>query len=76
MFATLPPVYYPITLVPWPFNYLAYLSPTTYAAEIMHSSTGFLDVSINTLIVDWAVLLGVCAVILFIAVKKTRWRDI
>ena len=76
LFATLPPVYYPITLVPWPFNYLAYLSPTTYAAEIMHSSTGFLGVSINTLIVDWAVLLGVCAVILFIAVKKTRWRDI
>ena len=76
LFATLPPVYYPITLVPWPFNYLAYLSPTTYAAEIMHSSTGFLDVSINTLIVDWAVLLGVCTVILFIAVKKTRWRDI
>jgi ABC-2 type transport system permease protein len=76
LFATLPPVYYPITLVPWPFNYLTYLSPTTYAAEIMHSSTGFLDVSINTLIVDWAVLLGVCAVILFIAVKKTRWRDI
>ena len=76
LFATLPPVYYPITLVPWPFNYLAYLSPTTYAAEIMHSSTGFLDVSINTLIVDWAVLLRVCAVILFIAVKKTRWRDI
>jgi ABC-2 type transport system permease protein len=76
LFATLPPVYYPITLVPWPFNYLAYLSPTTYAAEIMHSSTGFLDVSINTLIVDWTVLLGVCAVILFIALKKTRWRDI
>jgi ABC-2 type transport system permease protein len=76
LFATLPPVYYPITLVPWPFNYLAYLSPTTYAAEIMHSSTGFIDASINTLIVDWAVLLGVCAVILFIAVKKTRWRDI
>ena len=76
LFATLPPVYYPITLVPWPFNYLAYLSPTTYAAEIMHSSTGFLDVSINTLIVDWAVLLGVSAVILFIALKKTRWRDI
>ena len=25
LFATLPPVYYPITLVPIPFNYLAYL---------------------------------------------------
>jgi ABC-2 type transport system permease protein len=76
LFATLPPVYYPITLVPFPFNYIAYLSPTTYAAEIMHSSTGYLDLSITQLALDWAVLLGVCAVILFVAIKKTRWRDV
>jgi len=62
--------------VPSPFNYLAYLSPTTYAAEIMHSATGYLDISVGRLALDWAVLLGVCGVILFIAVKKTRWRDI
>jgi ABC-2 type transport system permease protein len=76
LFATLPPVYYPISYVPSPFNYLAYLSPTTYAAEIMHSSTGFLDISTNMVILDWAVLLAVCAVILFVAIKKTRWRDV
>ncbi len=76
LFATVPPVYYPITYVPYPYNYLAYLSPTTYAAEIMHSATGFLNISTNMLILDWAVLLGVCAVILFIAIRKTRWREI
>jgi ABC-2 type transport system permease protein len=76
LFATLPPVYYPITLVPFPFNYIAYLSPTTYAAEIMHSSTGYIDLSITQLALDWAVLLGVCAVILLVAIKKTRWRDV
>jgi ABC-2 type transport system permease protein len=76
LFATLPPVYYPISYVPSPFNYLAYLSPTTYAAEIMHSTTGYLAISTNMVILDWAVLLGVCAVILFVAVKKTRWRDV
>jgi ABC-2 type transport system permease protein len=76
LFATLPPVYYPITLVPYPFNYLAYLSPTTYAAEIMHSATGYLNLSIENILLDWAVLIGVCAVILFIAVKKTRWREV
>jgi ABC-2 type transport system permease protein len=76
LFATLPPVYYPISYVPSPFNYLAYLSPTTYAAEIMHSATGYLTISTNMVILDWAVLLGVCAVILFVAVKKTRWRDV
>ena len=70
LFATLPPVYYPITLVPYPFNYLAYLSPTTYAAEIMHSTMGYLELSTARLALDWAVLLGVCAVILFVAVKE------
>ena len=76
LFATLPPVYYPITLVPYPWNYLAYLSPTTYAAEIMHSATGYLELSLERLALDWAILLGVCAVILIIAIKKTRWREI
>jgi ABC-2 type transport system permease protein len=76
LFATLPPVFYPITYVPEPFNYLAYLSPTTYAAEIMHASTGYLYLSNERLLLDWAVLIGVCAVILFIAVKKSRWRDV
>jgi ABC-2 type transport system permease protein len=76
LFATLPPVYYPITLVPFPFNYLAYLSPTTYAAEIMHASTGYLELSAAQLAIDWAVLLGVCAIIMFVAIKKNRWREI
>jgi ABC-2 type transport system permease protein len=76
LFATLPPVYYPISYVPAPFSYLAYLSPTTYAAEIMHSATGYLNISLNLLIFDWAVLLVVCGVILYIAVKKTRWKDV
>ena len=76
LFATLPPVYYPITLVPYPLNYLAYLSPTTYAAEIMHSTMGYLELSTARVALDWAVLLGVCAVILYVAIKKTRWRDV
>lgn len=76
LFATLPPVYYPISYIPAPFKYLAYLSPTTYAAEIMHSATGYLKISTSMLILDWGILLGVCAVILFVAIKKTRWKDI
>ena len=75
LFATLPPVYYPITYVPSPFNYLAYLSPTTYAAEIMHSATGYLTLSTPQLILDWVVLLGVCIIILLIAIKKNRWKE-
>ncbi len=76
LFATIPPVYYPITLVPFPWNYIAYLSPTTYAAEIMHAATGFIDISLSNLVIDWVVLLAVSGVIFFIAVKKNRWKDI
>lgn len=76
LFATLPPVYYPITYVPEPFRYIAYLSPTTYAAEIMHSATGYLNIPVSMVIIDWTILLLVCAIILFIAVRKTRWKDV
>src|SRR5208283_6112449 len=76
LFTTLPPVYYPITYVPVVYRYIAYLSPTTYVAEIMQSATGYLKISTNNLIFDWAVLTAVCAVILFLAVKKTRWKDV
>src|SRR5208337_4578267 len=76
LFSTLPPVYYPISYIPSPYRYLAYLSPTTYAAEIMHSATGYLKISTNMLIFDWVVLSAVCAIILFMAIKKTRWKDV
>jgi ABC-2 type transport system permease protein len=76
LFTTLPPVYYPITYVPEPYRYIAYLSPTTYAAEIMHSATGYLNIPVSMVILDWIVLLAVCAIILFIAVRKTRWKDV
>jgi ABC-2 type transport system permease protein len=76
LFTTLPPVYYPITYVPAAYRYIAYLSPTTYAAEIMQSATGYLKISTNMLIFDWVVLSAVCAIILFLAIKKTRWKDV
>jgi len=76
LFTTLPPVYYPITYIPQTFRYAAYLSPTTYAAGLIQATTGYLTISSGLLAFYWAVLLGVTAVILLIAVKKTRWKDI
>jgi len=76
LFTTLPPVYYPITYIPKVFQYFAYLSPTTYAAEITHAATGYLVVPNSLLIADWVILVSVSAIILFIAVKKTRWKEV
>ena len=76
LFTTVPPVYYPITYVPADYRYIAYLSPTTYVAEIMQSATGYLKISTNMITFDWVVLSAVCAIILFLAIKKTRWKDV
>jgi ABC-2 type transport system permease protein len=76
LFTTVPPVYYPITYVPADYRYIAYLSPTTYVAEIMQSATGYLKISTNMITFDWVVLSAVCAIVLFLAIKKTRWKDV
>jgi len=76
VFATLPPVYYPITYIPLPFRYAAYLSPTTYAGEIAQSSTGLVQLSTTDIFSAWTVLIAVSLALLLIAVKKARWRDV
>ncbi len=76
LFSTLPPVYYPVTYIPLPYRYLAYLSPTTYAAGIAQNATGFLQLTPLELLADWAVLVGVTLVLGLIAAKKARWREV
>ncbi|MGD0146591.1 MAG: ABC transporter permease [Nitrososphaerales archaeon] len=76
LFSTLPPVYYPITLIPLPYRYVAYLSPTTYAAEISQNATGFLSLSTYGIVLAWGVLFATTALLTLIAVKKARWRDV
>ncbi len=76
LFTTLPPVYYPITYIPLPFRYLAYLSPTTYAAEIAQYSTGLLQIPESMFALDWLVLFAVTAVLAWVAVKKAHWREV
>jgi ABC-2 type transport system permease protein len=75
LFSTLAPVYYPITLIPMPYRYLAYLSPTTYAAQIAQSLSGTLSSSTNDLAIDWTVLIGLTLVFLWIGISKSRWRE-
>jgi len=76
LFSTLPPVYYPITYIPLPFRYFAYLSPTTYAAEIAQSATGLVQLSSETLAIAWVVLSAVSLALLLISISKARWREV
>jgi len=76
LFSTIPPVYYPITYIPLPYRYLAYLSPTTYAAELAQNAAGYLSLEPAAIALDWAILIAVTAVLFFVARGKSRWREI
>lgn len=71
----LPPVYYPISYIPANFRVFAYLSPTTYAANLMQAGFGITSPSLSGMLADWGVLLGFTFALLLLASLKARWRD-
>ncbi len=73
--ATIAPIYYPITYIPIPLRYIAYLSPATYAAEIAQNAIGALSLSASNLAIDWVVLITVCCALFAVSIKKSHWRD-
>ncbi|MGC9203886.1 MAG: ABC transporter permease [Thermoplasmata archaeon] len=76
LLSTIPPVYYPITYIPLPFRYISYLSPTTYAAEIAQSLAGYVNVNLFEFISLWIILISITLAIFYLALKKSRWREI
>ena len=76
LLTTIPPVYYPISYIPYPFRYLAYLSPTTYASEIAQSQTGYYALSASGFATAWLVLIAITTVLTYLALKRSRWREI
>ncbi len=73
---TIPPVYYPISYIPMPYRYLAYISPTTYAAQIAQNQAGFTTLTLVQTAAYWSILLLITVVFGYIAIRRSRWRDI
>ena len=73
--SVVPPVYYPITALPTWARSLAYLSPTTYAGQLVQSASGLIHLSWAAAAIDWTVLAGFAAALFAIAAFKARWRE-
>jgi ABC-2 type transport system permease protein len=58
-----------------PYRYLAYISPTTYAAQIAQYEGGYIQLAPSMIAISWAVLVTVTAVLFLIAASKARWRE-
>jgi ABC-2 type transport system permease protein len=76
LLTTIPPVYYPITYIPYPYRYLSYLSPTTYASEIVQSQTGVFHLGFQNFVISWVVLISITVVLGYLAVRRSRWREV
>lgn len=74
--STIPPVYYPISYIPMPYRYLAYISPTTYAAQIAQNAAGFASLSTSQLAIYWMILIVITILFGYIALRRSRWRDV
>ena len=75
--STLPPVYYSAGILPTWAQPLVYLSPTTYAADLLHRAFGITQLGPYLLPagLDWLAL-GAFTVALFVlAAWKARWRE-
>ncbi|MCI4369032.1 MAG: ABC transporter permease [Thermoplasmata archaeon] len=73
--SVLPPVYYPITALPAMWRPLAYLSPTTYAADLIHGAMGLGAPPLLAAGIDWLVLIAFTVALVVLAAYKARWRE-
>lgn len=73
--SVVPPVYYPIAYLPEWIRPYAYLSPTTYAADLIHGAVGLGGPTFTGAIVDWSVLLAFTVALFLLAAFKARWRE-
>ncbi len=71
----LPPVYYPISVLPASVRIFAYLSPTTYAADLLHGVVGLGSPTFGAEVVDWAVLIAFTFGLLLLTSVRARWRE-
>ena len=71
----LPPVYYPIGVLPGWAQTAAHFSPTTYAAGLVQGAVGLAPLSFGAAAIDWTVLIGFTAALFLIAAGKARWKE-
>ena len=70
----LPPVFYPLQLLPSNVRWLAELVPTTHASILVQSFAG-LPVSPTQTLISWFALPAFAISFLALALFKARWRE-
>lgn len=73
--AFLPPVFYPISLLPQDLQFVAYAAPTTYPAQIIQSATGLVTTTPTGLLFDFVGGVGYTLILVALAARLAHWRQ-
>jgi len=74
LLSILPPVFYPLSLIPGQFRWLAELVPTTHSSVLLQSAVG-LPVASSEVLASWLALPAFTVVFLLLALFKAKWRE-
>lgn len=75
VFSVLPPVYYPLELVPEGWRWLPMLVPTADAAQLVRVAGGISKSSPGMIAVHWLILLAFAVGCGLVTVYKAHWRE-
>ena len=75
LLTVLPPVFYPIQLIPSSYRFLAYVVPTTDVSILVQSELGLQSYSWIQLVLSWMVLFGSTTLFFALAAYRARWRQ-
>jgi ABC-2 type transport system permease protein len=75
LLTVIPPVFYPIQVIPQSLRFLAYLVPTTNLSILMQSSFGLQNLSSSQAALSWGILFAYTVFFLALAAFKARWRQ-
>lgn len=71
----LPPVLYPLSVIPQHLRWIAFLAPTTVLAELVRVINGVSEATAGVQVAYWLLVGGWIAVCLLVVVPRSRWRE-
>lgn len=76
LFSVLPPVYYPLNLVPTQWQWVAMIIPTTHAAQLLRAINGLAESSLPMMTLHGAALAVTCLICLGIVTRRMKWQEV
>jgi ABC-2 type transport system permease protein len=74
LLSVLPPVFYPLDVIPASFRWVAELAPTTHSSLLIQSAMG-LETNASQITLSWVALPAFAVLFLLLALFKARWRE-